>query len=211
MTPDVPRPPDVHVLGRLLRSSATSPRGRFRAVAEYVSVQGPPPSELPRHYSPFRADGPPPTGLVHEECEIAWEDRDRWSVTTSAGGTYRRTGNDLVIRYPDHAPLEMDVGNLRAPNVGWPYYAGQWAEDLLLPHRLVGLLDDLVVVEDDPVRPRLRGDVSLRQPEAYTGVAGEEVLEVEFTADLDAVVIVEARAMTWDRRTASYSLEVLDR
>ncbi|MEJ2867641.1 hypothetical protein WCD74_07690 [Actinomycetospora sp. OC33-EN08] len=204
------RTPRVELLGRLLRSAVVAPRGRFRATADYVTSQGPPSSAVPRRFSPFRDDGPPRGGQNHDECEIVLHDCDHWHVTTSRGGDYRRTGDDVVVGYPGHAPLEMDVENLRAPNADWPYYAGHWAEELVLPHRLLGLLDDLLLDEDDEARPRLRGTVSLRQPEAYQGMAGHEVLEVEFTVDLQLAVIVDVTARTWDHRVDRYTLEVLE-
>ncbi|WP_157647461.1 hypothetical protein [Actinomycetospora chiangmaiensis] len=204
-----PRRPDAALVGRLLASVVAAPIGAFRATADYETVQGPPPGELPRRFSPFREAGPPPTGNAHDECVIVLEDRDRWRVTTSGGGEYGRAGDVLTVQYPGHAAHEMDVENVRAPSTDWPYYAGHWAEELVLPHRFLGLLDELVVVDDRPARPRFGAAVSLRQPEAYQGIAGAEVLEVEFTVDVALAVIVEAVATTWDRRVSTYALEVL--
>ncbi|WP_433802019.1 hypothetical protein [Actinomycetospora sp. CA-084318] len=209
--PDTDDDRQAQVLGRLVWSATAIPRGAYRASAARVTVQGPPPSHLPRRFSPFRDDGPPRSGASREECELVLEGRDRWRVATSGGGEYRRTGGSLLVSYPGHEAGVMDVDDVRAPNADWPYYAGHWAEELVLPHRLVGLLDELVIVEDALVRPRLKGVVSLRQPEAYEGIAGEEVLEVEFTADLEHGVILEARATTWDHRVSVYVLEVLSR
>lgn len=209
---DDPDPDDgerrAHILGRLVRSASVVPYGTYRASATRVTVQGPPPSALPRGFSPFRDDGPPRTGAAQEECEVVLESRDRWRVST-VGGEYRRAGADLAVTHPGHETYLMDVDGVRAPNADWPYYAGHWVEELVLPHRLVGLLDELVIIEDAPARPRLRGRVSLRQPEAYEGIAGEEVLEVEFTADLERGVVVEASATTWDHRVSVYTLEVV--
>jgi hypothetical protein len=204
-----PGRPGAELLGRLVASAVDAPRGLFRATARYETVQGAPSGEIPRRFSPFRLDGPPRAGSASDECVVHLGDRDHWHVTTSTGGDYRRTAGELVVGFPGHEALDMDVENVRAPNADWPYYAGHWAEELVLPHRLLGLLDDVELVEDVRERPRLRGAVSLRQPEAYQGIAGEEVLEVEFTADPTRGLIVEAVATTWDRRVATYALEVL--
>lgn len=203
------RRPDPATLAHLVGSAVVPPRGAYRATARYVTVEGPPASELPRRFSSFRDDGPPRTGNAHDECVVVLEGRDRWRVTTAGGGEYRRAGDALTITYPGETALDVDVENVRAPNADWPYYAGHWAEELLLPHRLLGLLDDVVVIADGPSGQRLRGGVSLRQPEAYQGIAGEDVLEVEFVAEVEVGVIVEAFATTWDHRVSTYRLEVL--
>jgi hypothetical protein len=202
------RRPDDALSGCLLRSAVDAPSGVFRVTADSATVQGPPAGEIPRRLSPFRDDGPPRTGTVRDECTITLDGPDDWLVTT-VRGEYRRAGGRLVLGYPGHAAHEIDVENVRARTAEWPYYAGQWAEELVLPHRLLGLLDGLVVVDPDPDRPRLRAAVSLRQPEAYDGIAGEEVLEVEFAVDPARGVVVGAVATTWDRRVSTYTLEVL--
>lgn len=51
------------------------------------------------------------------------------------------------------------------------YWAEHWVEELVLPHRLVGLLDEVHIIDADTPNPRWRGAASLRQPEAYSGIA----------------------------------------
>jgi hypothetical protein len=198
------------LLGRLVRSATAPRRGRFRASAVVTTVQGPPPAEMPRRFSPFREDGPRRTGAVELGCVVTIRADDQWEVVTDDGGTYRRNGDALAVGFPGHESFDMEVGDVRAPNTEWAHYSEHWAEELVLPHRLVGLLDEVQVVGEARGRPRWRGRSSLRQPEAYSGIAREEVLEVEFTADLDLGVIVAATATTWNHHVDRYALEVLD-
>jgi hypothetical protein len=46
------------------------------------------------------------------------------------------------------------------------------------------------------------------EPWIRRGIAREEVLEVEFVADLELGVIVHAAATTWNHRVDRYALEL---
>jgi hypothetical protein len=175
-----------------------------------TTVEGPPPAEIPRRFSPFREDGPRRTGTVEVGCVLSVLGDGRWAVERDDGGSYRRDADHLVLRHPGQEPVGLELGDARAPIGGWPYWAEHWVEDLVLPHRLVGLLDEVHVVAGAPGRTRWRGGVSLRQPEAYSGIAREDVLAVEFTADLERGVIAEATATTWNHHVDRYTLECLD-
>jgi hypothetical protein len=198
------------LLGRLVRSAMTPPRGRFRVAATMTTVEGPPPAEMPRRFSPFREDGPRRSGTVEVGSLVTIRADDRWVVERDDGGTYRREGERLVLGHPGYEPVDLEVGDVRTPSGEWAHWAEHWAEELVLPHRLVGLLDEVHLVGHDEERPRWGGRPSLRQPEGYSGIARDEVLAVEFSADLDRAVIVEATATTWNHHVDRYRLEVLD-
>lgn len=201
--------PGVDVLGRLVLGATRPTRGGFRASATVTTVAGPPPAEIPRGYSPFRADGPTRTGTVDVGCLLVVDGPEHWRVMRDDGGVYERDGDRLLLGYPGEAPVEADLGDARSPSGLWPAWSEHWVEELVLPHRLLGLLDDVRVVEDVPGRPRLSGRTSLRQPEAYSGIAREEVLDVEFVADLRLGVLLEATATTWNHHVDRYALEVV--
>lgn len=122
---------------------------------------------------------------------------ERWEVGRDDGGTYRRDGDRLVVAYPDQDSVDLELGEARAPSGEWGHWAEHWVEELVLPHRLVGLLHAIELLDDDVERSRWRGRPACRQPEVYTGIAREEVLDVEFTAHVEGGVLVEAVATTW--------------
>jgi hypothetical protein len=199
---------DEEVLGRLVGSAVAPPCGRFRASAVITTVEGPPPSEIPRRFSPFREDGPRRTGTVEAGCVLTVLGDDRWSVERDDGGMYRRNGDRLSVRYPGQENTDLDLEDARTPTGGWAYWAEHWVEELVLPHRLVGLLDEVELAA--PGTSRWRGRPSLRQPDAYSGIARDEVLVVEFTADLERGVITEATATAWNHHVDRYILQPLD-
>lgn len=197
------------LLGRLVRSAISPPRGRFRATAVLTTVEGPPPTEVPRRFSPFREVGPRRTGTVEVGCVLTVHGDARWVVERDDGGIYRRKDDHLSLAYPGQDPVDLELGDARIPTGGWAHWAEHWVEELVLPHRLVGLLDEVHAIAGGPTCSRWRGEASLRQPEAYSGIAREEVLAVEFTADLERGVIKEATATTWNHHIDRYTLEVL--
>ncbi|MFC5063464.1 hypothetical protein [Actinomycetospora atypica] len=203
--------PAADVLGRLVLAATRPTRGRFRASATVTTVAGPPPAEIPLRYSPFRDDGPTRTGTVEVGCLLVVDGPEHWQVTRDDGGVYERDGDRLLLGYPGQAPVDAELGDARVPTALWSAWSEHWVEELVLPHRLLGLLDDVRIVDDAPDRPRLSGRTSLRQPEAYSGIAREEVLEVEFVADLQLGVLLEATSTTWNHHVDRYSLEVIAR
>ncbi len=205
----------VETLGLLCKNLVTFPSGKYSARAEISVPEGPSDAEVPRRFAAYLPDTPPPSGVMrlqHDLVLVAWDEWrvDRYGELT---GVIERNGEEIRLDFGGRNRSKMEVDSVKDEVTTWSYWTQDWMAEMIQPHRLLGLLDSVQLVEDGEEEDgvvRLRGTPSSRQSATYSGIVPEQVLQVDLVANVDQGMLLEAIATHWNHRTDVYNLTMVE-
>ena len=200
----------VETLGLLCKNLVSFPRGKYSARAEISAPEGPVDAEVPRRFSSYLPETSPPSIVMSVQHDLVLMAPDEWRIDRhgAVGGVIERSGEEILLDFGGRNRSKTRVGSTKDDANTWSYWAQDWMAEMIQPHRLLGLLDSVQLVEggDEEGSVRLRGAPSSRQSPTYSGMVPEHVLQVEFVANLDRGILLEAVATHWNHQTDVYQL-----
>ena len=201
----------IETLGLLFKNLVTFPAGKYSAGAEISVPEGSAGAEAPRCFSSYVPDtSPRPSRLVSLQHDLVLRTPDKWRIVKHGEiyGVVERVGEELLLDFGGRNRSKQEIASGKNEANTWSYWAQDWMAELIQPHRLLGLLDSVQLVEggEEEGRVRLRGSPSSRRSPTYSGVAPEHVLQVELVAELDQGVLLEVVATHWNHQVDVYRL-----
>ncbi|MCX2968184.1 MULTISPECIES: hypothetical protein [Streptomyces] len=176
------------VLGRLCHGLIDPAGGHFIGEAERAVPSVDPEGE-PRGYSDYEPDSSKRPGtLLHSRVELQITESCEWMVRRDDGGQISRQGPDLYLDLAGRQQHQrLDTGRPE-DDAHWSFWTGEWMAELLLPHRLLGLMNRVSASAAPD-----NGHVALhaypdhqRVPSPYSGAAQPHVASLDLLAAPEA-------------------------